>query len=52
MYLIHQKKIAKMGGDVSKVARDNLEKKLGKFVITSANNLDYRYEEKKELIDK
>ena len=35
--------VAKMGGDVAKVARDNLEKKLGKSVISKENSLNYKY---------
>ena len=44
------KKIAKLGGHAAKSARDDLEKKLGKSVITSENNLNYQYVEEK-LID-
>jgi len=33
--------IARMGGSAAKVARDNIEKNLGKK--TSTNNLDYKY---------
>lgn len=36
-------KIAKTGGNVAKAAKDNLEKELGKSVITSNNKLDYKY---------
>ena len=36
-------KIAQMGGNVAKVARDNLEEKLGKTVITKNNSLNYKY---------
>lgn len=32
-----------MGGNVSKVARDNLVQKLGKSVISNQNNLNYQY---------
>ena len=42
------KKIAKMGGNTAKVARNDLEKKLNKSVITSDNNLNYKYIEKLE----
>ena len=42
------KKIAKMGGNTAKVARNDLEKKLNKSVITSDNNLNYKYIEKIE----
>ena len=37
------KKIAKLGGHAAKSARDDLEKNLGKSVITSENNLNYIY---------
>ena len=43
-YGLEQNKIiAKMCGNVSKAARDNLEQKLGKSVISSQNNLTYQY---------
>ena len=44
------KKIARMGGNTAKVARDNIEKKLNKSVITTNNNLDYKYIDIKEKI--
>ena len=37
------KKIAKLGGHAAKSARDDLEKNLGRTVITSNNNLNYGY---------
>ena len=49
--LEQNKAIAKMGGNVSKVARDNLEQKLGKSVISNQNNLNYQYLEKKEKLE-
>ena len=46
-------KIAQMGGNVAKVARDNLEEKLGKTVITKNNALNYKYlDDNKTLKDK
>ena len=46
-------KIAKMGGNVAKVARDNLEEKLGKTVITKNNALNYKYlDDVKKIEDK
>ena len=45
------KKIARMGGNTAKVARDDIEKKLNKSVITSANNLNYKYITEKEKIE-
>ena len=49
-------KVAQIGGKVAKVARDELEENLNETVITSSNNLDYKYEnikkiEKKTKID-
>ena len=49
--LEQNKVIAKMGGNVSKVARDNLEQKLGKSVISSQNNLNYKYLDEKEKLE-
>lgn len=37
------RKVANMGGNVAKVARDDLEKKLGKSVISNKNALNYKY---------
>jgi prophage antirepressor-like protein len=37
------KKIAKMGGNVAKVARDDFENKLGELVISKENYLNYKY---------
>jgi len=41
--LEENKKIARMGGSAAKAARVNIEKNLGKKVITSDNKLNYRY---------
>ena len=41
--LNQNKKIARMGGDTAKVARTDLENKLGKRIITSDNSLSYEY---------
>ncbi len=50
--LEQNKKIAKMGGNTAKIARKDLESKLGESVITSANTLNYKYiEEERELDD-
>lgn len=43
--LEQNKKIAKMGDNTAKVARDDLEKKLRKRVITKDNSLNYKYKE-------
>ena len=41
--LEENKRIAKMGGNVSKVARDDIERKLGRTVISNKNNLNIQY---------
>ena len=46
------KKIARMGGNTAKVARNDIEKKLNKSVITSNNNLNYKYIKGKKLDNK
>ena len=46
------KKVAKMGGHAAKVARDDIEKNLGKSVVTSDNKLDYQYIEEKQIENK
>ncbi len=49
--LEQNKKIAKDGGNVAKVARDNLEQKLGKTIISSNNSLKYQYLNDNKKID-
>ena len=49
--LEQNKKIAKMGGNAAKAARDSIEKNLGKSVISDKNNLDYQYMEEKVKIE-
>ena len=41
--LEENKKIVKMGGNTAKVARDDLERKLGKSVVSNENSLNYKY---------
>ena len=41
--LEQNKKIAKMGGSAARAARDNIEKNLGKTVISNKNSLNYEY---------
>lgn len=53
--LKENRKNAKMGGHAAKVARDDIEKNLGKSVISKTNALDYKYldsnkMEKKKLL--
>ena len=40
-------KVAKIGGNIAKVARDELEKQLGETIISKDNMLDYRYKDEK-----
>ena len=42
-------KAAKQGGHVAKVAREDIEKTLGKSVVTNENNLDYKYIDNKKI---
>lgn len=35
--------MAKRGGNIAKITRDNLEKELGRSVITDKNSLNYEY---------
>ena len=41
--LFEDKEIAKRGGKIAKITRDNLEKELGESVITNKNALNYKY---------
>ena len=49
--LLQNRKIAKMGGDTAKVAREDLENKLGRSVITKHNELNYEYMDENKKID-
>ena len=49
--LEQNKRIAKMGGDAAKAARDNIEKNLGKTVISNKNSLSYRYIDENNKIE-
>ncbi|MBR1376278.1 MAG: Bro-N domain-containing protein [Bacilli bacterium] len=40
--------VARRGGHAAKVAREDIEKNLGKSVITKDNNLNYRYDDLKK----
>lgn len=42
-------KVAKTGGNVAKIARDELESHLGESVVTNDNRLDYEYTLDKKL---
>lgn len=43
------RKIAKAGGQVAKTARDDLEQKLGRTIISNKNNLNYKYLEANKI---
>ena len=45
------KKIAQAGGNVAKVAKDNLEEKLGKSIVSNQNKLNYKYIDDSKLIE-
>ena len=47
--LKENRKIAKMGGHAAKVARDDIEKNLGKSVISKTNTLNYKYLDSNKL---
>ena len=46
------KEIAKRGGKIAKLTRDNLEKELRETVIVKTNNLNYQYINDYDLIEK
>ena len=50
--LEQNKKNAQMGGSAAKAARDNIEKNLGKTVISNKNSLNYEYIDEKLLEEK
>ena len=45
------KRIARMGGNVSKVARDDIESKLGESIISKNNSLSYQYKNEDKQIE-
>ena len=50
--LEQNRQIAKRGGNIAKITRDNLEKELGRTVISNKNSLNYEYIDDKLLEDK
>ena len=50
--LEQNKKIARRGGNIAKITRDNLEKELGRTVISNKNALNYEYIDEKLVGDK
>ena len=49
--LKQNKEIAKRGGNIAKITRDNLEKELGRKVVTKENMLNYEYIDEKKYIE-
>ena len=49
--LEQNKKIARRGGNIAKITRDNLEKELGRTVISNNNSLNYEYVDEEKLIE-
>ena len=45
-------KVAKVGDNVAKVARNELESNLGESIVTSSNRLDYEYDDKEMIMQK
>lgn len=50
--LKENKDIAKKGGNIAKITKDNLEKELNENIITSSNNLNIKYVDNNKLINK
>lgn len=50
--LEQNKNIARRGGNIAKITRDNLEKELGRTVISNENTLNYEYIDEKLIEDK
>lgn len=50
--LEQNKMIAEIGGNTAKIAKEDLERKLGKSVVTSNNNLTYKYNDNKIIEEK
>ena len=50
--LEENKKIARRGGNIAKITKDNLEKELGRTVISNRNALNYEYIDEKLIEDK
>ncbi len=49
--LEQNKEIAKRGGNIAKITKENLEKELGRNVVTKTNNLNYKYLEDSKKIE-
>lgn len=49
--LEENKKMAKHGGNIAKITRDNLEKELGRTVVTKENTLNYQYIDNRKQLE-
>ena len=49
--LEENRKMARLGGHAAKSARDDIEKNLGESIITSKNNLNYKYIDENKKIE-
>ena len=49
--LEQNKTIAQRGGNIAKITRNNLEKELGRTVISNKNSLNYEYVDEEKLIE-
>ena len=49
--LEENKKMAKRGGNIAKITRDNLEKELGRTVVTKENTLNYQYIDNRKQLE-
>ena len=49
--LKQNRKIAKSGGEVAKIARKDLEGKLGETIISKENQLNYKYIDNNQLLE-
>ena len=50
--LEQNKEIARKGGNIARITRDNLERELGRTVISDKNTLNYKYIDDKLLQNK
>lgn len=50
--LEENRSIAKLGGNTAKVAKGDIERKLGESVVTKNNNLNYEYIDDKLISNK
>jgi len=50
--LSENKHIANIGGNIAKNTRNDIENNLGKSIVTSNNNLNYKYIENEKVLDK